>query len=142
MPKTSESRVLAVAIIGTFMVILDQTIMNVALPHIMAVFNETADRAQLVVSAYLMATAISTPAAAFLAERFGMKKVYLFSQAGFLIGSILCGLSWDIGSLITFRVIQGLAGGLLNPLAMTFLYMNVPVEELSLIHISEPTRPY
>jgi len=64
MPKTSESRVLAVAIIGTFMVILDQTIMNVALPHIMAVFNETADRAQLVVSAYLMATAISTPAAA------------------------------------------------------------------------------
>ena len=129
MPKTSESRVLAVAIIGTFMVILDQTIMNVALPHIMAVFNETADRAQLVVSAYLMATAISTPAAAFLAERFGMKKVYLFSQAGFLIGSVLCGLSWDIGSLITFRVIQGLAGGLLNPLAMTFLYMNVPIEE-------------
>lgn len=129
MPKTSESRVLAVAIIGTFMVILDQTIMNVALPHIMAVFNETADRAQLVVSAYLMATAISTPAAAFLSERFGMKRVYLLSQAGFLIGSILCGLSWDIGSLITFRVIQGLAGGLLNPLAMTFLYMNVPVEE-------------
>ena len=129
MPKTSESRVLAVAIIGTFMVILDQTIMNVALPHIMAVFNETADRAQLVVSAYLMATAISTPAAAFLAERFGMKKVYLFSQAGFLIGSILCGLSWDIGSLITFRVIQGLAGGLLNPLAMTFLFMNVPPED-------------
>ena len=129
MPKTSESRVLAVAIIGTFMVILDQTIMNVALPHIMAVFNETTDRAQLVVSAYLMATAISTPAAAFLSDRFGMKKVYILSQVVFLVGSILCGLSWDNGSLITFRVIQGLAGGLLNPLAMTFLYMNVPVEE-------------
>ena len=129
MPKSSESRVLAVAIIGTFMVILDQTIMNVALPHIMAVFNETADRAQLVVSAYLMATAISTPAAAFLAQRFGIKKVYIFSQAGFLVGSILCGLAWDTGSLITFRVLQGLAGGLLSPLAMTFLFMNVPPED-------------
>ena len=129
MPKISESKVLLVAIAGTFMVILDQTIMNVALPHIMAVFNETADRAQLVVSAYLMATAISTPAAAFLAERFGIKKVYIFSQVGFLVGSILCGLSWDIGSLITFRVIQGLAGGLLNPLAMTFLFTTVPPED-------------
>jgi len=129
MPKASESRVLAVAIIGTFMVVLDQTIMNVALPHIMAVFNETADRAQLVVSAYLMATAISTPAAAFLAQRFGIKKVYLFSQAGFLVGSILCGIAWNTSSLITFRVMQGLAGGLLNPLAMTFLFMNVPPED-------------
>jgi EmrB/QacA subfamily drug resistance transporter len=129
MPRTSESRVLAVSIIGTFMVVLDQTIMNVALPHIMAVFNETTDRAQLVVSAYLMATAISTPAAAFLAQRFGIKKVYLWSQAGFLLGSILCGIAWNTGSLITFRVLQGLAGGLLNPLAMTFLFMNVPPED-------------
>ena len=129
MPKTSESRVLAVAIIGTFMVILDQTIMNVALPHIMAVFNETADRAQLVVSAYLMATAISTPAAAFLAQRFGIKKVYIYSQVGFLAGSLLCGIAWDSNSLIAFRVLQGLAGGLLNPLAMTFLYTTVPPED-------------
>ncbi|MDD5399378.1 MAG: DHA2 family efflux MFS transporter permease subunit, partial [Dehalococcoidia bacterium] len=129
MPRTSESRVMAVAIIGTFMVVLDQTIMNVALPHIMAVFNETADRAQLVVSAYLMATAISTPTAAFLAQRFGIKRVYLFSQVGFLIGSILCGIAWDTHSLIAFRVLQGLAGGLLNPLAMTFLFTNIPPED-------------
>ena len=59
------------------MVILDQTVMNTALPHIMAIFNETTDRAQLIISAYLMATAITTPAAAFLIERFGIKRVYL-----------------------------------------------------------------
>jgi MFS family permease len=58
MPTSSVSKVLMVAIAGTFMVALDQTIMNVALPHIIAVFNETTDRAQLVVSAYLMATAV------------------------------------------------------------------------------------
>jgi len=57
MPQTTEWKILLVAIAGTFMVILDQTIMNVALPHIMAVFNVPTDHAQLVISAYLMATA-------------------------------------------------------------------------------------
>jgi DHA2 family multidrug resistance protein len=129
MPKVSESKILAVAIFGTFMEILDQTVMNVALPHIMAVFNATADRAQLIVSAYLMASAISTPAAAFLSDRFGIKKVYLASQIGFLLGSVLCGLSWNSDSLIGFRILQGLSGGVLNPLSMTFIYMNVPPEK-------------
>lgn len=129
MPKTSESRVLLVSIAGTFMVILDQTIMNTALPHIMAVFNETTDHAQLIISAYLMATAITTPAAAFLSERYGIKKVYLFSQAGFLMGSILCGISWNANALVAFRILQGLAGGLLSPLAMTLLFTTVPPED-------------
>ena len=126
MPQTTEWKILLVAIAGTFMVILDQTIMNIALPHIMAVFNVTADRAQLVISAYLMATAITTPAAAFLCTRFGIKRVYILSQASFLLGSILCGISWNADSLIIFRILQGLAGGLLIPIAMTLLFLNVP----------------
>jgi DHA2 family multidrug resistance protein len=129
MPKGGEYRILLAAICGTFMVMLDQTIMNVALPHIMAVFNETAERAQLVISAYLMATAVTTPAAAFLGARFGMKRVFLFSQATFLLGSVLCGLAWNTSSLITFRVLQGLSGGLLGPIAMTLVFVNVPPEE-------------
>lgn len=129
MPKAIEYEILIVAILGTFMVILDQTIMNIALPHIMAVFNETADRAQLVISAYMMATAITTPAAAYLCDRFGIKKVYLLSQAGFLLGSILCGLAWNTNTLIFFRVLQGLAGGLLAPIAMTMLFTNVLPED-------------
>lgn len=129
MPNTSESKVLLVAISGSFMVILSQTIVNVALPHIMAVFNVTADHAQLVISAYIMATAIATPAAAFLCDRFGIKKIYLISQVTFLIGSILCGLSWDANSLIAFRMLQGIGGGLLVPITMTFLFTNVPAEE-------------
>jgi DHA2 family multidrug resistance protein len=129
MSRISESKVLFIAIAGTFMVILDQTIMNTALPHIMAVFSETPDRAQLVISAYLMAAAITTPTAAFLVERFGIKRVYLFAQAGFLFGSILCGVSWNADSLISCRVLQGLCGGLLSPLAMTFLFTSVPPED-------------
>ena len=126
--QTSESKILLVAIIGSFMEILDQTVMNVALPHIIAVYNVAIDHAQLIVSVYLMASAISTPTAAFLSERFGIKRVYMFAQIGFLVGSILCGLSWDADSLIAFRLIQGLSGGLMNPLSMTFIYITVPAE--------------
>jgi EmrB/QacA subfamily drug resistance transporter len=126
---SKQWKIIVVTIAGTFMVILDQTIVNIALPHIIAVFHETADRAQLVVSAYLMATAITTPIAAYLGTRFGMKGIYLFSQAGFLAGSILCGMSWDINSLIVFRILQGLCGGLLMPLTMTMLFTSVPQEQ-------------
>jgi EmrB/QacA subfamily drug resistance transporter len=129
MSKAIEYEILVVSILGTFMVILDQTIMNIALPHIMAVFNETADRAQLVISAYMMATAITTPAAAFLCDRYGIKKIYLLSQAGFLIGSVLCGLAWNTNTLIFFRVLQGLAGGLLSPIAMTMLFTSAAPED-------------
>lgn len=129
MPKEVDYRILIAVIFGTFMVILDQTIMNVALPHIMAVFNETAERAQLVISAYLMATAVTTPAAAFFGTRFGMKRVFLLSQTMFLLGSVLCGLSWNTGSLILFRIVQGLSGGLLGPIGMTLTFINVPPEQ-------------
>jgi EmrB/QacA subfamily drug resistance transporter len=127
--QTTEWKILLVAVAGTFMVILDQTIMNIALPHIIAVFNVPTDHAQLVISAYLMATAITTPAAAFLCSRFGTKRVFLLSQASFLFGSILCGISWNADSLIVFRILQGLAGGLLSPIAMTLLFLNVPVNQ-------------
>lgn len=129
MPQEAEWKVLLVAVTGSFMVILSQTIMNVALPHIMTVFSVTADHAQLVISAYMMATAIITPAAAFLCDRFGTKKIYLISQLAFLVGSILCGISWDANSLIAFRMLQGFGGGLLTPITMTFLFNNVPPED-------------
>jgi EmrB/QacA subfamily drug resistance transporter len=126
---SQQWKIVIVTIVGTFMVVLDQTIVNIALPHIMSVFHETADKAQLVISAYLMANAITTPASAYLSMRFGIKRVYLYGQMGFLVGSVLCGLAWDTSSLITFRVIQGLSGGLLSPLAMTLLFTNVPKEQ-------------
>jgi DHA2 family multidrug resistance protein len=129
MPQNAEWKILLVSISGTFMVILDQTIMNIALPHIMAVFNETTDRAQLVISAYMMATAVTTPAAAYLCTRFGLKRVFILSQVGFLLGSVLCGMAWNSYTLILFRIIQGLAGGLLSPIAMTLLFIKIPPQD-------------
>lgn len=116
-------------ILGTFMYALDGTIMNIALPNIMAVFNETPDRAQLVISAYTLASAITMAASAFLIDRFGIKKIYVTGLVGFLAGSMLCGLAWNSNMLILFRVLQGAAGGLLMPCAMSMLVIFIPAEK-------------
>ena len=107
-----EIEIMVVVVLGTFMYALDGTIMNIALPNIMAIFNETPDRAQLVISAYTLASAITMAASAFLVDRYGIKKVYIGSLVGFLAGSVLCGLAWNSSTLILFRIIQGAAGGL------------------------------
>ena len=119
-------------IMGTFMFALDGTIMNIALPNIMAVFNETPDRAQLVISAYTLASAITMAASAFLIDRFGIKKIFIISLVGFLIGSMLCGIAWNSNILITFRIIQGAAGGLLMPCSMSMLVLFIPQEKRGL----------
>ena len=124
-----EIEILVVIILGTFMYALDGTIMNIALPNIMAVFNETPDRAQLVISAYTLASAITMAASAFLIDRFGIKKVYIASLVGFLIGSMLCGMAWNSNALIFFRILQGAAGGLLMPCSMAMLVIFIPAEK-------------
>lgn len=122
-------KALIVCIAGTFMVLLDTTIVNVALPPILATFNENLDKAQLVISGYLISLALIIPATGFLSDRIGIKRIYLISLTGFLLGSFLCGLAWDINSLTIFRFIQGFGGGLLMPLAMTIIFMTVPRKE-------------
>ena len=122
-------KVLIVAIGGTFMMMLDSTIVNIALPHILSVFNDTIDRAQFITSAYMMAMAVSAPLAAYLMARFGVKRIFIGAEIGFLLGSMLCGLAWNTPSLIVFRIIQGFSSGVLMPLAMTLIFTNVPPEE-------------
>jgi EmrB/QacA subfamily drug resistance transporter len=122
-------KVLIVAIGGTFMMMLDSTIVNIALPHILSVFNETIDKAQFVTSAYMIAMAVSAPLATYLMARFGVKRIFVGAEVGFLLGSMLCGLAWNTDSLILFRIIQGFSSGVLMPLAMTLIFTNVPPEE-------------
>jgi EmrB/QacA subfamily drug resistance transporter len=124
--------VLAVTIVGMFMSILDQTVVNVALPHIIGVFNASVNSIQLVVTGYALALAIVIPASGYLQDTFGSKRMWLLSLTAFTLGSMLCGLSWNTESLIVFRVLQGLGGGMLMPLAMAMIYRVVPVEERGL----------
>ncbi len=113
---------LAVMTIGTFMSILDTQIVNIALPDILEYFNATLGTGQLVITGYVMALAVVVPLSGFLGERVGMKRLYMFTLGFFVLGSALCGLAWSIQSLILFRIIQGLGGGMLMPLGMALIF--------------------
>ncbi len=113
---------LAVTTIGSFMSILDGSIINIALPSMLTDFHSDLGSGQLVVTAYLMALAVVIPLTGFLAERVGMKRLYIITLFLFTLGSALCGLAWDMPSLIGFRILQGLGGGILQPLGMALVF--------------------
>src|SRR5215813_12261685 len=92
-------QVLIVISLGTFMVVLDTTIVNIALPKIAAVFSATTDQSELILTGYLLALATIMPATSYLTQRFGMKTCYIATLTGFTVGSTLCGLSQSRGML-------------------------------------------
>jgi EmrB/QacA subfamily drug resistance transporter len=113
---------LSVMTIGTFMSILDSNIVNIALPEMLQDFDASLAKGQLIITSYVMALAVVIPLSGFLGERVGMKRLYIATLACFTIGSALCGLAWNIESLIFFRVLQGLGGGMLMPLGMALIF--------------------
>jgi len=126
-------QVLICAVVGTFMVMLDQTVVNIALPKITTVFGVGVHETQLVVTSYMLALAVIMPATGFLSDTFGTKRLYLITMALFTGGSLLCGLAWNNPSLVAFRVIQGLGGGMMMPLGMTMLFQVVPPQRRNTI---------
>jgi DHA2 family multidrug resistance protein len=127
--KNHKWGVLVVIILGSFMAILDNTIVNVALPKIMANFGATVDQIEWVITGYMIAFAISMPATSWLREVFGLKKVFIASLALFCFGSALCGMAWDKDSLIAFRVIQAVGGGAMMPTGLTLVSEVFPPQE-------------
>ncbi|MFN8557544.1 MAG: MFS transporter, partial [Dehalococcoidia bacterium] len=120
---------LGVTTIGSFMSILDSTIVNVALPSVLRDFNAGLARGQLVLTVYLLALAVVIPLSGFLADRIGIKRLYMVTLVFFTAGSALCGLAWNLPSLIGFRALQGLGGGMLQPLGMALVFtMITPME--------------
>src|ERR671937_1249457 len=115
-------QVLICTVAGTFMVMLDQTVVDIALPKITTVFGVGVHEAQLVVTSYMLALAVIMPATGYLSDTFGTKRLYLLTMALFTGGSLLCGMAWNNPSLVLFRVIQGLGGGMMMPLAMTMIF--------------------
>jgi DHA2 family multidrug resistance protein len=120
---------LANVMIGTFMAVLDSTIVNVGLPKIMASFGVGIDKIEWVVTAYMLAMAVMLPTAAWLADKFGYKRVYFIGMALFTFGSFMCGVSGNENMLIFSRVIQGLGGGTLMPLGMAIISREFPPEQ-------------
>jgi EmrB/QacA subfamily drug resistance transporter len=117
-----EIRVLAaVVVLGTIMTVLDLTIVNVAIPTLGRDFAASISTIQWVLTAYMLAFASVIPLTGWASEHFGAKRVWLVSLFLFLLGSVLAGASWSIGSLIGFRVVQGLGAGMILPVGQTLL---------------------
>ncbi len=118
-----------VVITGTFNVMLSMTLVQIALPRIIAVFQAPVHMAQFVLTGYMVAMAVVMPATGYLTDTYGTKRIYLASITLFTLGSALCGFAWDVQSLVAFRVLQGLGGGMLLPLGMTVIFRTAPVEQ-------------
>src|SRR5260370_3105821 len=102
--------VVIVVIFGSFMSILDQTVINNALPRLQEAFAVDFNSLQLVITAYTLTQGVVTPTTAFFAHRLGSNRFYVLSLLLFTLGSALCGLAWNLSALIIFRVIQGIGG--------------------------------
>jgi EmrB/QacA subfamily drug resistance transporter len=111
----------AVVVLGAIMTVLDATIVNVALPTLGRDFHTSITTIQWVPTVYLLAFASVIPLTAWAGERFGAKRLWLASLAVFTAASLLAGLSWSIGALIAFRVLQGVGGGMIMPLGQSIL---------------------
>ncbi len=110
--------VLVTVMLSTFMVVLDGTIVNVAIPTIMAAFGQTINQVVWVSTAYLIALSVLLAISAWLSDHFGAKKVYITGLLIFIFSSYLCGIAWNLDALIFFRVLQGIGGGILTPVGM------------------------
>ena len=113
---------LTVVLFGTIMTILDATVVNVALPTLQADFNSRSyNDISWVVTAYLLAQGAVIPVTGWITDRFGTKRVYLITLFLFTVASALCGLAWNLPSLIIFRILQGVGGGMIMPIGMTII---------------------
>ena len=114
-------KVVSVAVIGSFMAQLDATVVNVSLASLAADLHVSLSLIQWVTSGYLLALALMLPLNGWLVNRIGAKALYLWCFAAFTLSSTLCGLAWSANSLISFRILQGMSGGLLAPMAQMMI---------------------
>lgn len=104
---------------GTMMQVLDTTIANVALPHMQAALGATHDSITWVLTSYIIASAVVIPITGWLADRVGARRLFISSTVMFIIASMLCGISTNLAQMVAFRLIQGVAGAFMLPLAQT-----------------------
>jgi len=118
-----------VVALGSAASILSSTVVNVAVPDLQATFHAGLTDVQWILTAYLLGLSAVIPISGYVSDRFGTKRVYLLTLVAFTIASGLCGLAWNLQSEIAFRVVQGLAGGMVMPVGMTIIMRMAAPEE-------------
>ncbi len=115
--------------ITTVMVVLDMTIVNVALPHMMATLGATSQQVTWVLTAYLVSQAVFVSLTGFLSRRYGQRRVVLVCTAGFVITSALCGQAGNLAEMVLFRILQGALGAPLMPLSQAVMVQSFGREQ-------------
>ncbi|SFE77604.1 drug resistance transporter, EmrB/QacA subfamily [Paenibacillus algorifonticola] len=128
-PEFSIKSILApllAVIIGMMMVILDSTVVNVAVPNLQEYFDSSLKTIQWTITGYTLALSAVIPLAGWMTDKFGAKRIFLITIALFTLGSILCALAQTPEQLVLFRIIQGVGGGMVSPIGMAMIFKMAP----------------
>jgi DHA2 family multidrug resistance protein len=129
-PQDVSKWLITIAVMaGTFMEIVDTTVVNVALPHIAGSLASSVDETTWILTAYLVSNAVVLPITGWLSALFGRKRFLMLCISLFTVASMACGMATNLGMLIVFRIIQGAGGGALQPISQAILLETFPVEE-------------
>jgi EmrB/QacA subfamily drug resistance transporter len=121
-----------VVVVGMFMAVLDTSIVNVAVPRIQTQFGASNDDVQWIVTAYTLSMGVVVPVSGWLGDRFGLRRIYNLALCLFVAGSVLCGIAWNLNSLVAFRILQAVGGGLLPAISMAMVYRIAPRERIGM----------
>lgn len=125
-PAVNQWLATFVIMVGTLAAVMGSSTINTALPDIMSGLGISQDQVSWVATGYMLANVIAIPSAAWLGNLLSRRILFGVGVAGFLLGSILCGLSWDFSSMIGFRIFQGLGAGLIMPTAQALMFEIFP----------------
>lgn len=114
---------------ATVMQVLDTTIVNVALPHMQGSLSAAPDQISWVLTSYLVSSAIFMPLTGYFADRFGQRRVLMLSISGFVMASLLCGLSTHLSEIVLFRLLQGITGAALVPISQAVMVATFAAED-------------
>jgi EmrB/QacA subfamily drug resistance transporter len=121
---------LAVVVVGMFMSVLDTSIVNVAIPTMQGQFGASPDNIQWIATAYTLCLGVVVPTSAWLGERLGLRRTYLLALLLFSLFSALCGTATDLNTMIFYRILQAIPGGVIPVTCLTILYRMVPPAKL------------
>jgi EmrB/QacA subfamily drug resistance transporter len=121
---------LGVLIVGSFMSVLDTSIVNVAIPKMQVDLSASTKDIEWVVTGYTLALGVVVPLSGWLGLRLGQTRLYVLCMIGFSFGSALCGMAWSLDTMIGFRVLQAIPGGVLPVVTLTMLYQIVPPDKI------------
>lgn len=127
-PALNRRMITATVMLASILQTLDNTIANVALPHMQGSLSATQEQMSWVLTSYIVAAAIMTPVTGWLASRFGKRQLFLGSILGFTVASVLCGVAQTLPQMVLFRMLQGIAGAALVPMSQAVLFDINPPE--------------